>query len=235
MCADIAIDDLQWAGLPQNAQAIVLTVVEERIPAPRSYGMVETDFSRDWTVQIAAAERCAETACNRLHGYFPGWDTQLETLTGSPAGIILDKAKAWPADLVVVGTHGRSKLARVVLGSVSLKLVREASCSVRVGRAGKHEGPIRLLIGTDGSSEAEAAVNEVCGRSWPAGTEVRVFGVLEARTPLNAERIAIGEEPFRKINEEERHWLRSAAEQAVEKLQHAGLAASSVIEEGEPK
>ena len=235
MCADTAIDDLQWAGLPQNAHAIVLTVVEERIPAPRSYGMVETDFSRDWTEQVAAAERCAEIACNRLYGYFPQCNLQLEALTGNPATVILHKANAWPADLVVVGVHGRSRLERVVLGSVSLKLVREAPCSVRVGRASKHDGPIRLLIGNDGSTEADAAVSEVCGRSWPAGTEARVFGVLEALTPVNAEPIAIGQGPFRKINEQERHLLKSAAEQSVEKLQRAGLAVSSVIEEGNPK
>jgi nucleotide-binding universal stress UspA family protein len=129
--AGIAVDDLQWAGLPANAEAIVISVVEEGIPAPRSYGMIETDFASE---RVAVAEKCAEEACSRLTGYFPQWDIQMETRWGNPAAVILDKANAWPADLVVVGTHGRSKLARLVLGSVSMKLIREAPCSVRVGR-----------------------------------------------------------------------------------------------------
>jgi nucleotide-binding universal stress UspA family protein len=55
----------------------------------------------------------------------------METRWGNPTEIILDKANSWQADLIVVGTHGRGKLARAVLGSVSMKLIREAPCSLR--------------------------------------------------------------------------------------------------------
>jgi nucleotide-binding universal stress UspA family protein len=230
--AGIAVDDLQRAGLPPKAEAIVLSIIEEGIPAARSFGMIEMDFA---SKRIAVAEKWAEEACGRLTDYFPQWDIQMETRWGKPAEVILDKANAWPADLVVVGTHGRSKLGRVVLGSVSMKLVREAPCSVRIGRAGKPEGPIRLLIGNDGSSEAEKAVDEVCRRVWRPGTEARILAVNEVLTPANAERIAIGQEPYREINEVERHWLKDATEKSAEKLRHVGLVVSSVIEEGDPK
>ena len=230
--AGVAIDDLQWAGLPLNAEAAVLSVVEERIPAPQSYGMVETEFTDD---RVAIAETSAEEACNRLTGYFPQWDIRMETRWGHPAAAILDKANSWLADLIVVGERGRSKLARLVLGSVSLKVVREAPCSVRVGRGSKPEGSIRLLIGSDGSPEAEAAVDEVCGRSWPAGAEARVLAVHELLIPINAERMAIGEQSYREINDAERGRLKDAVETSVEKLRRAGLAVSSMIEEGDPK
>ena len=104
-----------------------------------------------------------------------------------------------------------------------------------MGRAGKHDGPIRLLLGNDGSSQSEAAVDEVCRRFWPAGTEAQIFAVAETLTPVNAERMAIGQEPFRKVNEQERLWLKSAAKRSAEKLQHAGLAVSSVVGDGDPK
>jgi nucleotide-binding universal stress UspA family protein len=116
-----------------------------------------------------------------------------------------------------------------------MKLVREAPCSVRIGRAGKPEGPIRLLIGNDGSSEAEKAVDEVCRRVWRSGTEARILAVNEVLTPVNAERIAIGQEPYREINEVERHWLKDATEKSAEKLRYAGLVVSSTIDEGDPK
>src|SRR5215470_12188602 len=108
--ADVAIDDLQWAGLPEQADVIVLTAVEWPLQAPRSWGMVETGFEAELEGDIKAAASPAGHASNA----------------------ILEKARDWPADLIVAGTHGRSALARVVLGSVSQKLVREAPCSVRI-------------------------------------------------------------------------------------------------------
>lgn len=47
---------------------------------------------------------------------------------------ILDEAAAWPADLIVVGSHGRTGLNRLMLGSVSEAIVRHAPCSVEVVR-----------------------------------------------------------------------------------------------------
>src|SRR5215510_6200192 len=230
--ADVAIDDLRWAGLPEKAEAIVLSAVEwPASEALRSWGMVETDFSPEWIERIGAAQREAKAGSDRLQKLFPQWEIQLEPSAGNPADAILEKARTWQADLIVIGTHGRSALARVVLGSVSLKLVREAPCSVRVVRASKHDRSIRLLIGTDGSSEADAAIDEVCRRSWPTGTEVQVVAVHEVLVPLGAERIAIGGRLYDRINADEHLRLKRAADSAVEKLRAAGLTANAFLEE----
>ena len=90
MHADMAIDDLQWADLPQDAKARVVSVVEWPLHAPRSWGMVDTDFPHEWTFRVAAAERSAQAACDRIQKVFPKWDLQLETPTGSPAQMILE-------------------------------------------------------------------------------------------------------------------------------------------------
>jgi nucleotide-binding universal stress UspA family protein len=47
---------------------------------------------------------------------------------------ILDEAASWPADLIVLGSHGRTGLNRLLLGSVSEAIVRHAPCSVEVVR-----------------------------------------------------------------------------------------------------
>jgi len=234
--ADIAIDDLRWAGLPDKAEAIVLSAVEwPTSQALRSWGMVQTDFSPEWIERIGAAQRVAEAGYDRLRKLFPQWEIQLEPTGGNPADAILEKAKTWPADLIVVGTHGRSALGRVLLGSVSLKLIREAPCSVRVARSSVHGGPIRLLIGTDGSPEADTAVEEVRRRSWPTGTEAHIVAVHEIVVPINAERIAIGERVYDTINEDDHSRLKHAANVAAEKLRAAGLTATALVEEGEAK
>lgn len=55
---------------------------------------------------------------------------ELEIGEGSTAAEILAKAETLPADLVVMGTHGRSGFERLVLGSVTERVVRKASCPV---------------------------------------------------------------------------------------------------------
>jgi nucleotide-binding universal stress UspA family protein len=236
--ADAAIDDLVRAGLPRITEAIVLSAVEwPTMQALKRWGMVETDFSPEWMERIAEAQRLAEAGAYRLRMHFPNWSIEVEPSGGNPAEMILEKARTWPADLIVVGTHGRSALGRAVLGSVSLRLIREAPCSVRVARANANapHGPARLLVGMDGSAEADEAVSEICGRRWPAGTEVCVLSVHEIMIPANAERIAIGERLYDTINEDEYFRLRHAGADAVKKLHEAELTAIAIVKEGEPK
>lgn len=53
---------------------------------------------------------------------------------GEPRGVILDAAKTWAADLIVLGSHGRRGLDRFLLGSVSEAVAIHAHCSVEVIR-----------------------------------------------------------------------------------------------------
>jgi len=53
---------------------------------------------------------------------------------GIPKVVIIDSAKEWPADLVVVGSHGRKGLNRFLMGSVSEAVARHAPCSVQIVR-----------------------------------------------------------------------------------------------------
>jgi nucleotide-binding universal stress UspA family protein len=57
---------------------------------------------------------------------------------GEVRSVILETAKDWGADLIVVGSHGRRGLDRFLLGSVSETVAIHASCSVRVVRAQQH-------------------------------------------------------------------------------------------------
>ena len=59
---------------------------------------------------------------------------------GDPAGSIHQVAIDEDADFIVIGTHGRKGLERLVLGSVAEELVRTAHCPVIVGRPKEFEG-----------------------------------------------------------------------------------------------
>lgn len=58
-------------------------------------------------------------------------DSRLVEQVGSPAAaLILKEAATWPADLIVCGTHGRTGLRRVALGSTAEEIVRRSSVPV---------------------------------------------------------------------------------------------------------
>jgi nucleotide-binding universal stress UspA family protein len=52
--------------------------------------------------------------------------------TGDPHSIIVEVAKQWQADLIVVGSYGYSGLKRLLLGSVAHSVISNAPCSVEV-------------------------------------------------------------------------------------------------------
>jgi nucleotide-binding universal stress UspA family protein len=54
---------------------------------------------------------------------------------GTPATAITRAAKDWPADLIVIGSHGRGGMRRALLGSVAEGVMRNAPCPVLVVRA----------------------------------------------------------------------------------------------------
>jgi nucleotide-binding universal stress UspA family protein len=53
---------------------------------------------------------------------------------GDPRAVVLDQAQAWPADLIVLGSHGRRGLDRFLMGSVAESVAVHAHCSVEVIR-----------------------------------------------------------------------------------------------------
>ncbi len=54
---------------------------------------------------------------------------------GKPASKIIEVATNWPADLIVMGSHGRGKIQGLLLGSVSQEVLHHAPCPVLVVRA----------------------------------------------------------------------------------------------------
>jgi len=54
---------------------------------------------------------------------------------GPPGAEIVKAAREWEADLIVIGSHGRSGITRALVGSVAEAVMREASCPILVVRA----------------------------------------------------------------------------------------------------
>jgi len=232
-CAEWAIDDLKRAGLPRRAEAVVLTIAEELIPAPTSIGGVETTFAKSLLEEEKNSLALARRAQSRIQQLFPGWKIQAEAGLGSPGSKIIERADEWLPDLIVVGSHGRTALGQMFFGSVSQKVVNEARCSVRVarGRIVEPDVPARLIVGIDGSEEADAAVEEIASRDWPNGSQVRIVNSAWSIPPTSDPGTAVN---FAEWIAQETERVKAAAEGAAEKLGSAGLKVSIVVGEREP-
>ena len=65
---------------------------------------------------------------------FKGFHPSVLTPDAEPRHAIVDAAREWPADLIVIGSHGRKGLDRLLIGSVAESVVRHAPCSVHIVR-----------------------------------------------------------------------------------------------------
>ena len=114
----------------------------------------------------------------------PGLETQV--VQGSVVGEIVGFAKELPADLVVMGTHGRSGFERLLLGSVTEKLLRKSPCPVLTVPARAAEAaPVadrlfsRVLCAIDFSPASLRALTLAQSLAGEAAARLTVLHVLE--------------------------------------------------------
>ena len=104
-------------------------------------------------------------------------------LDGIPGEQVLKAIKMHKIDLAVLGSRGHSKISRLLLGSVSEWIVNEASCSVLIGRPLSHKhkssGGMNVLVATDGSVDARAAVNFLTTLKFPPSSRLTLLHVVK--------------------------------------------------------
>ena len=250
--ADAALHDLQRAGLPDDAEALIVSVADVMmVPAESNYEIFEQALtSRRVTSSLLLAQKqtarllleakaFTTKASERLRSYFPNWHVSAQAPAGQPFQELITRADEWQPDLVVVGSRGHSLPGRLILGSVSKKIVTDSHHSVRVTRGnGRRDdfNPIRLVIGVNGSSEAEHAVRAVGRRIWPDGTEVRIMAVDDGTSPARiAHFLPTAAAMIRDENQESALAAHRMVEWAENELSVIGLKVSVANEKGDPQ
>lgn len=246
--ADAALDDLRRAGLPRDVEALIVSVGDAAIDGPlASHELIEKAFvsksvetviehaNKQAAQSMEEANRLSSIASERLRSCFQDWVVRAEAVAGEPSEELIRKADEWQADLIVVGSQGRSALGRFILGSISQRVVTDSQHSVRVAReiVEKNDSrPPRVMIGVDGSPEAEHAVRAVGMRVWPKDTEVRIIAVDDGTSPARISQVL----PIVKsesIQEKPSEAACQMVEWAQRELQAIGLQVSVAIEKGD--
>jgi universal stress protein A len=112
-----------------KAQVALLTA----IPPPSAYA---ADTGIAPAELVAAAEREGKRLLAEFRQNLSLPPDSLEFIAvGRASEQIVKAAKDWPADLIVIGSHGRAGLQRALLGSVAEGVIRHAPCPVLVVRA----------------------------------------------------------------------------------------------------
>lgn len=134
-CSAAALQSIVERPWPVGSEIRVISVIDATLPAIEPwYGAqeylarMEDDRSRMAEEAVVAGEKAIMAS---------GLKTGAEVLEGNPKERIVDVAREWDADLIVVGSHGRRGINRALLGSVSAAVAMHAHCSVDVIKPGK--------------------------------------------------------------------------------------------------
>jgi len=163
-----------------EAALTALHVVPETMTPANELAYLGNPMILDPVAQDALGELSAVVAPARKLGLHA--ETTLRE--GNPAAEIVAMAGGLPADLVVMGTHGRAGLPRWVLGSVAETVLRRVQCPVLTvpAHAPEHPGPLffkTILCATDFSPASSAAVRYAVSLAVEAEARLTLAHVLD--------------------------------------------------------
>lgn len=136
-CSEAAIQEVKDRPWPRGTVVRVVGVAHASIPMiadPTMTGLAMHEQSLDNARE--EAEKVASAAVAVLADRKDLGVTSA-VLDGDPKHVLVDEAAGWKADLLVVGSHGRGVVGRLLLGSVSHAVALHAPCSVEIVRCGK--------------------------------------------------------------------------------------------------
>src|SRR3989338_140558 len=195
--SDKALCELGKAGMPEKAEALVLSVADDWaiqqgvLGNPDVYSQYAVPFSgfNFMELSLDEARNASRRAAETLRGFFPLWKIEPQSVSSdSAAWKLIEKIELWKPDLVVMGSHGRSQVGRLLFGSVSHKVLTHVHCNLRISRGRaedeKQTPPLRIVVAFDGSQESETALEAALCRHWPKGTAMRLITVIDTRVSV---------------------------------------------------
>jgi nucleotide-binding universal stress UspA family protein len=176
-------------------ELVALTVAELHLAAHA--GLDAPEWDRRLRGEAEDARRAAERELPA------GAQVKSRMIIGHVADELLKAAQELDADLVAIGSHGRSRAAGMLLGSAATRVIHDAPCSVLVARGDvdTNQFPQRMLVGIDtsaASAEAEVMAELLAEASGadlrrltatggkPLPDDAALTAELDARSPVEA-------------------------------------------------
>ena len=194
-----------------RAKLVAQHIVEPWRYPYADYAASQGDYQEFWrALREGGEERLREFVKKHTHDEI---QPELVVHEGIASDSILSFAEARKADVIVMGTHGRRGFDRLVLGSVTDRVMRTAPCPVlaisklphdfmAAGEERRHVHHLsRILFCTDFSENSERALNYAISATAEYDAELALLHVLEdvPSTPKREETIATATEQLNKL------------------------------------
>jgi nucleotide-binding universal stress UspA family protein len=202
--------------------------------------LAAVDKPRDWGADtdgdLKGEQDEAESYLQRLQAQLSsatGSDVVIEVAASSPAGAILAACEAKHPDLVAMTTHGRSGVARWVLGSVASKVLHATTTPLLVARPPAEDGTStgvdlnRILVPLDGSDLASSVLPFVADLAKPLEASVLLFQAInEPAITYPGSGAVFDDTTLKEMEAAAREYLKTAAEGLISQGVKTDIAAA---------
>jgi nucleotide-binding universal stress UspA family protein len=237
-CADAALDFLLRFPFPDNSEVILLTVIDKRVFVDaESVELTQAQSEELHEVRNTVREEAQaflDTAAQRIGER--GLAVTVQLRSGDIAEEIVVATEEADVDLVLLGSHGHTPVARFRLGSIATRVLMYSPCSVLIvkqSEAGNlHPGtaaePWRILLAYDQSEPAGKALELCASLPWGEGDSVNVVTVLTLVTGFRQDI----RQQMSPVWQQQKITARAARDGAVARLRGSVPGVTSQLREG---
>jgi nucleotide-binding universal stress UspA family protein len=165
-----SVGAVDWAAAEAHRRGVALELLYAEVPTPPVVGMEPGPVA---PVTTETAPSFLIEARDRVLLEWPELDVRTVPMVGGPASSLISASA--DADLVVVGAHGRSMIARLLLGSVGHHVATHARCTSVVVRGGGQAATAPVAVGIDDSPTARYALEVAFQEASLRGVPLVVF------------------------------------------------------------
>jgi nucleotide-binding universal stress UspA family protein len=228
--SDEALRQAHDRALSTGAQLAVCHVVPNELRSNLLFPHISRIAALKFPLEIKHIADAASARVTQVTGRTAG-EFELIVDDGTPQALILNKAEEWFADLIIMGSHGQTSAAGVLLGSVTDSVIRHAHSPVLIVR---RSGPIRRIIaGTDFSDPALPALKAAADEAKRVGAELTVVHSLDlVWAPLAYPALAFGGAPFNISGEQIKELEVVATQRLEESLKQLNVSGQTVVATG---
>lgn len=227
-----AVDDSDWTQPVLDVTGVLARRLSARVALVHAESVdVPPYFTEEAVASMAKLlEDQRQAALDWLQrmaaGPLAGVSVEAHLIEAPPVEAILHEAQRLGSGLILLGTHGRSGLNRLLLGSVAERVVRQSPVPVLTVRRADSDGfePRRLLCPVNFRDVSQTALDTACELAARLDAEVIAMHAVEPQTTTQRERLQAlcDESRLCQVHPVERHGeaaeqiLQAAAEEAAD-------------------
>ena len=183
-CSQLALSSVISRPWPDESDIKVVHVLEPYDPINSTAN--EAQWS-DWVETVNSqrkfsAQEMLANAVKRIKASHANIEVTSELLERYlPDQSIVEAAEQWSADLIVLGSHSRRGLKRLLLGSIAHSVLQQAPCTVEIIKSqwSLVSEQLNVLVALDQSERASQVLKTILQRPWPEHTSFKILCVVQ--------------------------------------------------------